>query len=196
MTFWPVLKLEISYRVMICWRTLVSFRGTFWRFYFCMVEYLSFHNSSFALRYLLFNVNGKAGVWHTPCLSISCNRSFIAYRSTTPMFLCTINPLPPSMQQLFNKIIKWGLHNPLLCKTAFSHQPKLNFLLLRFWWPRGKKVWCIRWQGKQGCNPMFITDCCWCQLLWRWIMNFLRVGLNESIEFTCFDYYIPEFICF
>ncbi len=148
-----------------------------------MVKYLSFHNSSsFALRYLLSNVNGKAAVWHTPCLSISCNRSFIGYRSTTPLFLCTINPHPPSMQQLFNKIIKCGLHNPLFfCKTAFSHQPKLNFLLLRLWWPRGKKAWCIRWQGKEGCNPMFIINCCWCQLLWRWIMIFLCVGLNEYL---------------
>jgi hypothetical protein len=31
-----------------------------------MVKYLSFHNSSFALKYI-FNVNGKAIVWHTPC---------------------------------------------------------------------------------------------------------------------------------
>jgi len=31
-----------------------------------MVKYLSFHNSSFALR-CFFDVNGKAIVWHTPC---------------------------------------------------------------------------------------------------------------------------------
>jgi hypothetical protein len=30
-----------------------------------MVKYLSFHNSSFALRYF-FNANGKAIVWYTP----------------------------------------------------------------------------------------------------------------------------------
>jgi hypothetical protein len=35
-----------------------------------MVIYLSFHNSSFALK-ILFNVNGKAIVWcHTPCLMV------------------------------------------------------------------------------------------------------------------------------
>ncbi len=35
-----------------------------------MVKYLSFHNSSSsALRYL-FNVKGKATVWHTPCFSL------------------------------------------------------------------------------------------------------------------------------
>jgi hypothetical protein len=65
MTFWLVLKLEISYRVMISWSILVYFRGIFWRLYFCMVKCLSFHYS-FALK-ILFNVNGKAIVWHTPC---------------------------------------------------------------------------------------------------------------------------------
>jgi hypothetical protein len=51
--FWLVLKLEISYRVIIPWRIWVSFRVFFfWRLYFCMVKYLSFCNSSsFALRY-------------------------------------------------------------------------------------------------------------------------------------------------
>jgi hypothetical protein len=65
MIFWLLLKLEIIYRVILSWRILVSFRGFFWRLYFCMVKYLHFHNSSFALRYV-FNVNGKATVWHTP----------------------------------------------------------------------------------------------------------------------------------
>jgi hypothetical protein len=32
-----------------------------------MMEYLSFRNSSFALKILFNNVNGKATVWHTPC---------------------------------------------------------------------------------------------------------------------------------
>jgi hypothetical protein len=59
MVFWLVLKLEISYKVIISWRILVSlFRGIFWRLCFCMVKYLSIHNSSFCLK--IFNVNGKA----------------------------------------------------------------------------------------------------------------------------------------
>jgi hypothetical protein len=33
-----------------------------------MVKYLSFHNSSFALKYFLME-NGKATVPHTPCLA-------------------------------------------------------------------------------------------------------------------------------
>ncbi len=55
MTFWLVLKLEISYNrvIIISWRIWVSFRGFFWRFdHFCVVKCLSSHNSSFAfLRY-------------------------------------------------------------------------------------------------------------------------------------------------
>jgi len=66
MMFWLVLKLEISYRVMMSWRILVSFRGFFWRLYICMVKYLNFHNSSFCLK-ILFTLIGKATVWHTPC---------------------------------------------------------------------------------------------------------------------------------
>ncbi len=37
----------------------------FWRFDLGMVKYLSFLNSSFALRCFLINVNDKATVWHT-----------------------------------------------------------------------------------------------------------------------------------
>jgi len=52
MIFGLVLKLEISYRVMISCKILVSFRGFFWKMInFWMVKYLSFHNSLFALRY-------------------------------------------------------------------------------------------------------------------------------------------------
>jgi hypothetical protein len=66
MIFWRMLKPEISYRVIISWRILVPLRGFFEEEYiFCMVKYLSFHNSCFALIYF-FNVNGKATVWHTP----------------------------------------------------------------------------------------------------------------------------------
>ncbi len=40
MIFWFVLKLEISFRVIMSWRILVFFREFFWRLYFCMVKYL------------------------------------------------------------------------------------------------------------------------------------------------------------
>jgi len=47
-----VLKLEISYRVIISWSyNFQCFWRSFWRLYFCMVKYLSCHDSSFALRY-------------------------------------------------------------------------------------------------------------------------------------------------
>jgi len=47
MIFWLVLKLEISYRVIMSLKDFGFLRGFFW------VKFLSFHNSSFALRYLL-----------------------------------------------------------------------------------------------------------------------------------------------
>ncbi len=50
-----MLKLEILViELWILWRILVSLRGFFGRLYFCMVKYLSFINSSFALK-ILFN---------------------------------------------------------------------------------------------------------------------------------------------
>ncbi len=60
-----ILRLVISYRVIIIsWKILVSFRGFFFgRLYFCMVKYLSFHNSSICLKILF----GKAPMWHTTC---------------------------------------------------------------------------------------------------------------------------------
>jgi hypothetical protein len=51
MKFWLVLKLEITYRVMISLMILVSLEDFFEDYIFCMVKYLNFHNSSFALRY-------------------------------------------------------------------------------------------------------------------------------------------------
>jgi hypothetical protein len=51
MIFWLVLKLEISYRVVTSGMILTSLRGFFEDYIFSMVKYLSFRNSSFALRY-------------------------------------------------------------------------------------------------------------------------------------------------
>ncbi len=48
--------------VIISWRIFGFFWRIFWRFYFCMVKYLSFHNSCFALRCFL-KVNGKGLIW-------------------------------------------------------------------------------------------------------------------------------------
>jgi len=59
-------NLEISSRVIISWRILLSFRGFLEDYIFACWKYLSFHDSSFALRYFC-NVNGKATLWHTPC---------------------------------------------------------------------------------------------------------------------------------
>jgi hypothetical protein len=65
MTFWLVLKLEISYnRFMIFERILVFFRGFVWRLYFIWVSIIL----PFCLKILFYkkNVNGKATMWHTP----------------------------------------------------------------------------------------------------------------------------------
>jgi hypothetical protein len=82
MIFWLVLKLEISY-----YRSVIIYVEGFWflledffeDYIFAMVKYLNFHNSSFALRYL-FNVNGKATVWDTPCFVCL----FVTARSSKP----------------------------------------------------------------------------------------------------------------
>jgi hypothetical protein len=63
-------NLRLVKRVIISWKIFGFFLRIFWRLYFDMVKYLSFLNSSFALRYFLINVNGKAAVWHTPPCSI------------------------------------------------------------------------------------------------------------------------------
>jgi len=56
--------------VRVSWEIWVSFRGLFWRLiYFCYGEiYLSFHNSSFALRYIIMYVARPYIVWCAPCL--------------------------------------------------------------------------------------------------------------------------------
>ncbi len=93
--FWLVLKLEISYNrvIIICWRILVSVRGFFfWRLvYFCMVKYLNCHNSSFALRYLFFTVNGKATNVTYPLLSM-CHLVRMYREYTSSLHIENIHP--------------------------------------------------------------------------------------------------------
>jgi hypothetical protein len=57
MIFWLMLKLEISYRVIISRRIFSFFLEDFFENYiFCMVKYLSFHDSSFSGTLLYFCV--------------------------------------------------------------------------------------------------------------------------------------------
>jgi hypothetical protein len=74
MVFWLVLKLEISYRVTISWRILVSSRGFFLKIIFLLGEIFKFPSFFFCLK-ILFNVNGKATVWHNPLFhsSLCCS---------------------------------------------------------------------------------------------------------------------------
>ncbi len=76
MIFWLVLKLEISYRGMISWTILVSCRGFFWRLYLCMVKYLNFHNSSFALRY--FSMLIARPQCDTPLIDQFCRTKWVS----------------------------------------------------------------------------------------------------------------------
>jgi hypothetical protein len=64
MIIWLVLKLGINDRVMISWRSLLSFRRFFFKIIFLHGEILEFPSSFFCLK-ILFNVNGKAIVWYT-----------------------------------------------------------------------------------------------------------------------------------
>jgi len=66
MIFWLVLKLQISYiKLWYLEGFWFLLKGFFWKLYlFCMLKYLNFHNFFFAFK-ILFNVNGKATVWHT-----------------------------------------------------------------------------------------------------------------------------------
>jgi len=60
--FWLVLKLEISSKVLISWRILVSFNRFFEGYIFAW-----WHIWVSIFFKILFNVNGKAIVWHPPC---------------------------------------------------------------------------------------------------------------------------------
>jgi len=69
MIFLFVLKLEISYRVIISGRILVFLLEDFLKIIFLHGEIFEFPSFFFCLKVLL-NVNGKATVWHTPCFSV------------------------------------------------------------------------------------------------------------------------------
>jgi hypothetical protein len=112
MIFWLVLKLEISYKIIISSRIWFSFRGFFWRLYFCMVKYLSFHNSSFYLKILL-NVNGKPIVWHTPCFLFGCQ------------------PFELKCQLVVAKI---QIKNNLVPMKCLPHNIEHSQLIIIIWW--------------------------------------------------------------
>jgi hypothetical protein len=66
MIFWLVLKFEINYyRVIMSWRILVSLGGFLLKITFLHGEIFKFPLFFFFLQ-IIFNVNGKATMWHTP----------------------------------------------------------------------------------------------------------------------------------
>jgi hypothetical protein len=99
MIFWLVLKLKISYRVMISWRILVSFRRFFWSLYFCMAKMFEFSSFFFWLKMLFTTVNDKATVWHTPCLFL-CDRVV-----TLPNLVPLLTPLWLPLEKALDKAV-------------------------------------------------------------------------------------------
>jgi hypothetical protein len=66
MIFWLVLEIEISHKVIISWR--ISFRRFFEDYIFTWWNIWVF--IFFICLKILFNVNGKATVWHTRCCNM------------------------------------------------------------------------------------------------------------------------------
>ncbi len=109
-----------------------------------MVKYLSFHNSSFALRY--FNVNGKATMWHTPCLfwffdraiySWPIKQGFLEHWALPPMEatlwtpICKIEPnVLPYIAYLFSfYILTWELNFGQTIYLSMKHYSLFCFAL-------------------------------------------------------------------
>ncbi len=94
-----------------------------------MVKYLQFHNSSFALQYL-FNVVGKATVWHTPCFcGGEMSLSFWLERSSFYIF-----SMPLWLWKMINKNMlhgtskkKGNMDFPKICWYHLRGQKKIQF---------------------------------------------------------------------
>jgi hypothetical protein len=153
MIFWLVLKLETSHRVIISWRILVSFLEDFLKIIFWLWwnKPLSFHNSSFALKILFFNVICKAKVvWHTPCFvffwegesimncsykSISHNSSslqLISYWVASLVNMCTFFAL--EIELYFFIVIIIDFYQYLGTFTLNGIKAKLLYYFLEMWW--------------------------------------------------------------
>jgi hypothetical protein len=92
--------------------------------------YLSFHNSSFALRYFL-NVNGMAIVWHTPC--------FCSFRASRYIFL--LGSQVGEFRELFGcEVFRvqnhdmvelvWEWLKPFECQNKWWMNSTMNFVSL------------------------------------------------------------------
>jgi len=91
-----------------------------------MVKYLSFHNSSFTLRYILFNVNGKASsVTHLVLLLCKCELFWA---------LCCKQKFPSHK----HKLCEFNLSSVLNFYVAYFRS-NLGNLLLCSWWSVEKK---------------------------------------------------------
>jgi len=128
--FWLVLKLEISYRVIISWRILVSFRGFFLKIIFSHVEIFEFPWFFFCLK-ILFNVNGKATLWHTPCLfvTLSCPKPWrpqqVGVHGHGPLVM--FRPVVGELWNIWKKKCYWKFNK---IKTKISRNWGILLILL------------------------------------------------------------------
>jgi hypothetical protein len=77
MIFWLVLKLEISYRVIIYLEGFWFLLENFLKIIFLHSEIFEFPQFFFCLK-IFFNLNGKAKVWHTPLFAFGSDFSVLS----------------------------------------------------------------------------------------------------------------------
>jgi hypothetical protein len=142
MIFWLVLKLEISYRIILSWRILVSFRGFFEDFSFAWWKYLRFHNSYFALRCLL--------------MYMARPHSDTSLVSTRCMWLCSFFKKDPSLPLW---IIFWCPTLSLV--NFFPHFPFLPYDYVSFHPSHSLRI--SSWKWKMNSFLVLIN--------WRWIRS-------------------------
>jgi hypothetical protein len=92
MIFWLVLRLEISYRVIISWRILVSSRECFEGYISVWWNIWVFHNSSFALRYF-FMLMARPQCDTPLVVLIKFGRFYINYEGRTLSFILRVTSM-------------------------------------------------------------------------------------------------------
>ncbi len=113
---------------------MLSFRGFFDLLYFCMVKYLSFHNSSFALRYFL--------MWMA---RPQCDTPLVISDNSSPnKFMTRMQSKVPDMY--FLNISDTNVENDLIRN--------------RSWLPEKRPIWCS-WQVKKKRAPTMKLQKLW-----------------------------------
>ncbi len=139
-----------------------------------MVKYLSFHNSSFTLRYILFNVNGKASVTHLVLLLCKCELFWAQ---------CCKQKFPSHKHNL----CKFNLSSVLNFYIAYFLSKPGN-LLLCSWWSVEKKPLMSRCASLRWFPNVWSSDAL-CGSYWIWTLfvtkncKFKKLGWVHSWYF-------------